>query len=202
MSTKCKLIDSQQNSIIIKWFLNQWRASETAQRARALASNPDDLNSAPDSHMVGEDWLLQVVLWPPHDMIHKHMLMCAHTYRINFINVSLNFSKKSFHIYMLLFLLNTYYSCVHVHTWTVPLKDILAHLIFFYIYFILWSLKFKNRVVGVQLAFYVVLGSVSSSKIETKTGKKERNERGEREGLGDFNLNLADLKFGSKPSIA
>lgn len=56
--------------------------------------------------------------------------------------------------------------------------------------------------VGVQLAFYMVWGSISSSKIETKTGKKERNERGEREGLGDLNLNLADLKFGSKPSIA
>lgn len=56
--------------------------------------------------------------------------------------------------------------------------------------------------VGVQLAFYRVLGSVFSSKIEKKTGKKERNERGEREGLGDLNLNLADLKFGSKPSIA
>lgn len=56
--------------------------------------------------------------------------------------------------------------------------------------------------VGVQLAFYMVWGSISSFKIETKTGKKERNERGEREGLGDLNLNLADLKFGSKPSIA
>lgn len=56
--------------------------------------------------------------------------------------------------------------------------------------------------VGVQLAFYMVWGSISSSKIETKTGKKERNERGESEGLGDLNLNLADLKFGSKPSIA
>lgn len=56
--------------------------------------------------------------------------------------------------------------------------------------------------VGVQLAFYMVWGSISSSKIETKTGKKKRNERGEREGLGDLNLNLADLKFGSKPSIA
>lgn len=55
--------------------------------------------------------------------------------------------------------------------------------------------------IGVQLAFYMVLGSVSSSKIEKKTGKKERNERGER-GLRDLNLNLADLKFGSKPSIA
>lgn len=56
--------------------------------------------------------------------------------------------------------------------------------------------------VGVQLAFYMVLGSISSSKIEKKTGKKERNERGEREGLDDLNLNLADLKFDSKPSIA
>jgi hypothetical protein len=60
---------------------NQSGASELVHWVKALAAKPNDLSSDLKTYMVGENQLLQVVLWLPHlhHGPHSHEFLSVHT---------------------------------------------------------------------------------------------------------------------------
>jgi hypothetical protein len=53
-------------SVHISLIKTEKRVGEMAQQVKVLAAKPNDPSSSPWVYMVGESWLLQVVLWSPH----------------------------------------------------------------------------------------------------------------------------------------
>lgn len=51
-----------------------------AQQIQAPAAKPDILSSIPGTPMVGGNWFLQLVLWPPHMCFGTHVETCKYIY--------------------------------------------------------------------------------------------------------------------------
>lgn len=102
---------------------------EMAQQIKTLATKPDDLNSIPRNHMrEGENQLLQIVLWLPHNCYERHIptdiYINTYIYINKYRNVNLVFLDCVFTKYPsvnnLCFILLFFVSaCVHARVWCV-----------------------------------------------------------------------------------
>lgn len=98
------------------------QAADMAQQVKAAVTSPDDLSSIPGTHMVDEkNWLLWVVLWPPHTI--------AYGYPYTNIQITIVKNKKLIFSISVLYLLfpGFFYLVICIYGSSISVYELIAY---------------------------------------------------------------------------
>lgn len=98
------------------------QAADMAQQVKAAVTSPDNLSSIPGTHIVDEkNWLLWVVLWPPHTIAYGH----PYTY----IQITIVKNKKLIFSISVLFLLfpGFFYLVICIYGSSISVYELIAY---------------------------------------------------------------------------
>lgn len=98
------------------------QAADMAQQVKAAVTSPDDLSSIPGTHMVNaKNWLLRVVLWPPHTI--------AYGYPYTYTQITIVMNKKLIFSISVLYLLfpDRFYLVICVYGSSISVYGLMAY---------------------------------------------------------------------------